>query len=88
MAGLRPWWGRVLLRGWVGRAAPGLSLPGGGAVSVSNGHRGLGDVVVARPVMLVRYRPGVSGETARIVHVVPLPTDGRAVWSVPCVALS
>jgi putative transposase len=35
-------------------------------------------VVVARPVMLVRYRPGVSGETARTVHVLPLPTDERA----------
>jgi hypothetical protein len=35
-------------------------------------------VVAARPVMLVRYRPGVTGETARTVHVVPLPTDERA----------
>jgi len=31
-----------------------------------------------RPVMLVRYRPGVVGETARTVHVVPLPPNGQA----------
>ncbi len=31
-----------------------------------------------RPVVLVRYRPGVTGETARTVHVVPLPTDRQA----------
>ncbi|MGQ0719225.1 MAG: hypothetical protein ACT4NP_18315 [Pseudonocardiales bacterium] len=31
-----------------------------------------------RPVVLVRYRPGVTGQTARIVHVVPLPTDSQA----------
>jgi hypothetical protein len=35
-------------------------------------------VAAARPVMLVRYRPGVTGETARTVHVVPLPTDQEA----------
>lgn len=43
-----------------------------------NGHGESGGgagVVVARPVVLVRYRPGVVGETARTVHVVPLPTD-------------
>lgn len=28
-------------------------------------------------MVLVRYRPGVVGETARTVHVVPLPTDGQ-----------
>lgn len=28
-----------------------------------------------RPIMLVRYRPGVA---ARVVHLVPLPTDERA----------
>jgi hypothetical protein len=26
-------------------------------------------------VVLVRYRPGVTGQTARTVHVIPLPTD-------------
>lgn len=29
------------------------------------------------PVLLVRYRPGIVGETARTVHVVASPTDGR-----------
>jgi hypothetical protein len=29
------------------------------------------------PVMLVRYRPGVAHQTARAVHLVPMP-DGRA----------
>jgi hypothetical protein len=50
-------------------------------VSGANGHGGLGAdaaVAAARPVVLVRYRPGVTGETARTVHVVPLPTDGQA----------
>jgi len=28
-------------------------------------------------MVLVRYRPGVIGETARTVHVIPLPTDER-----------
>ncbi|MGH3873235.1 MAG: hypothetical protein ACRDSR_17280 [Pseudonocardiaceae bacterium] len=28
-------------------------------------------------VVLVRYRPGVVGETARIVHVVPLPPGAQ-----------
>ncbi|MGH3515205.1 MAG: hypothetical protein ACRDRB_23490 [Pseudonocardiaceae bacterium] len=31
------------------------------------------DQVWARPVVLLRYRPGVAGETSRIVHLVPLP---------------
>lgn len=30
-------------------------------------------VAETQPVMLVRYRPGVTGEATRIVHVVPLP---------------
>jgi hypothetical protein len=50
-------------------------------VSGANGHGDLGAdaaVAAARPVMLVRYRPGVTGETARTVHVVPLPTDRQA----------
>ncbi|MGH3977966.1 MAG: hypothetical protein ACRDRZ_03020 [Pseudonocardiaceae bacterium] len=29
--------------------------------------------VLSRPVVLVRYRPGVAGEAARTVHVVPHP---------------
>jgi hypothetical protein len=48
-------------------------------VNANNGHRGPGaGVAAAWPVVLVRYRPGVTGETARTVHVVPLPTDGLA----------
>ena len=44
----------------------------------TNGHGGPGaGAAVARPVVLVRYRPGVIGETARTVHVVSLPTDER-----------
>ncbi len=46
-----------------------------------NGHGGpcaSTAVTAARPVVLVRHRPDVTGETARIVHVVPLPTDGQA----------
>jgi hypothetical protein len=34
-------------------------------------------VAATRPIMLVRYRPGVTGETARTVHIVPLPTNGQ-----------
>lgn len=30
-------------------------------------------VAEARPVVLVRYRPGVTGQATRIVHMVPLP---------------
>lgn len=48
-------------------------------MNATNGHGGPGAAVaVARPMVLVRYRPGVIGETARTVHVVPLPTDERA----------
>ncbi len=31
----------------------------------------------ARTVVLLRYRPGVAGETARTVHLVPLPSEGQ-----------
>ncbi|HKR49588.1 MAG TPA: hypothetical protein VJT72_08400 [Pseudonocardiaceae bacterium] len=31
----------------------------------------------ARPVALVRYRPGVTGEAARTVHLIPLPNGGQ-----------
>jgi hypothetical protein len=52
------------------------------AISANNGENGGPDdgaaVAAARAVMLVRYRLGVVGETARTVHVVPLPTDGQA----------
>ena len=48
--------------------------------SGTNGHSigGSAAVTGARPVMLLRYRPGVTGETARTVHLVPLRSDGQA----------
>jgi hypothetical protein len=52
-----------------------------GAVSASKGYgggRSGAAVAVARPVVLVRYRPEVAGETARMVHLVPLPTAEQA----------
>ncbi len=47
-------------------------------MSTSNGTGSHAAVTGARPVMLVRYRPGVVGETARTVHLVPLPVGGPA----------
>jgi hypothetical protein len=50
-------------------------------VSDRNGHGGLDNAVAvtaARPMVLVRYRPGVSGQTARTVHVISLLTDMQA----------
>jgi hypothetical protein len=50
-------------------------------VSGTNGHGRPGAeaaVAATRPIMLVRYRPGVTGETARTVHIVPVPTNGQA----------
>lgn len=53
-------------------------------MSAGNGHgapgadAGAGAVAAARPVVLVRCRPGVVGETARVGHVVPLPIDVHA----------
>jgi hypothetical protein len=49
-------------------------------VSAANGHLTAGPDVVARarPVVLLRHRPGVVGETSRMVHVVPLPLVGEA----------
>ncbi|MGH3692412.1 MAG: hypothetical protein ACRDRX_00125 [Pseudonocardiaceae bacterium] len=43
-------------------------------MSAGNGHHPATPVTVtgSRPVILVRYRPGVVGETARIVHLVPV----------------
>lgn len=32
----------------------------------------------ARPVVLLRYRSGVAGQTAHTVHLVPLPVGGPA----------
>ncbi|MGH3889062.1 MAG: hypothetical protein ACRDSZ_21325 [Pseudonocardiaceae bacterium] len=47
-------------------------------MSAGNGHRAAPVAVTgSRTVVLVRYRPGVVGETARIVHLVPLPLGGE-----------
>jgi hypothetical protein len=48
------------------------------SASDGQGDRGAAGVAAARPVVLVRYRRGVVGETARTVHVVPLPPEERA----------
>lgn len=49
-------------------------------MSAASGHLTGGPAVVARarPVALLRYRPGVVGESSRMVHVVPLPLVGEA----------
>jgi len=41
----------------------------------ATGHRARGPAAVARarPVVLLRYRPGIGGRTARVVHLVPQP---------------
>lgn len=49
-------------------------------MSAGNGQGGSGvgvAVTAARPVVLVRYRPGVVGKTPLTVHVVVLPTPGQ-----------
>jgi hypothetical protein len=49
-------------------------------MSAANGHLTASSAVVARarPVVLLRHRPGVVRETSRMVHVVPLPLAGEA----------
>lgn len=47
-------------------------------MSTSNETGSHAAVTDARPVTLVRYRPGVTGETARMVHLVPLPVGSPA----------
>lgn len=44
-------------------------------MSAPNGHSAEAPAAVAeaRPVVLMRYRPGAVGQTARTVHMVPLP---------------
>ncbi|MGH3798276.1 MAG: hypothetical protein ACRDSP_25795 [Pseudonocardiaceae bacterium] len=42
----------------------------------SNGTGAYVGVAGARPVILVRYRPDVTGQTARTVHLAPLPDGG------------
>ncbi|MGH3981884.1 MAG: hypothetical protein ACRDST_04110, partial [Pseudonocardiaceae bacterium] len=48
-------------------------------MSPTNGHSTTAATAVAgtRPVVLLRYRPGVAGETSRVMHVVPLPLGGE-----------
>ncbi|MGH3771587.1 MAG: hypothetical protein ACRDRW_09360 [Pseudonocardiaceae bacterium] len=48
-------------------------------MSAANGHntRGHEAVTGAWPVVLLRYRPGVTGRTARLVHLVPLPPQAQ-----------
>ena len=67
--------------------APDLRLPPATAdaawkpvMSTANGHRTAGPAAVAaaRPVVLLRYRPGSTGEATRTVHLVPLPPEGQA----------
>lgn len=49
-------------------------------MSAASGHLTAGPAVVAmaRPVVLLRHRLGVVGDTSRMVHVVPLPLVGEA----------
>lgn len=46
----------------------------------AHGHRTTSHPAVAgaQPVMLLRYRPGVTGEATRTVHIVPLPSGGQS----------
>lgn len=48
-------------------------------MSSTNGHStgGVTAVAGARPVVLLRYRPGVAEKASRVVHVVPLPVGGE-----------
>ncbi|MGH3888553.1 MAG: hypothetical protein ACRDSZ_18670 [Pseudonocardiaceae bacterium] len=59
-------------------------------MSGTNGHGGPGAgaaVTAARPVVLVRSRPSVTGENARTVHVVSLPTHRAGAVSTLCGAV-
>lgn len=47
-------------------------------MSTSNGTGHHPETSGARPVTLVRYRPGITGEAARTVHLVPLPVGDQA----------
>ncbi|MGH3798465.1 MAG: hypothetical protein ACRDSP_26780 [Pseudonocardiaceae bacterium] len=61
-------------------------------MTATNGHNaghGTGPAVVteARPIVLLRYRPGMAPESARVVHLVPLPPEGTGAVSALCGAL-
>lgn len=43
----------------------------------SNGTVANASVAAARPILLVRYRPGLTSATARVVHLMPLPSGGH-----------
>lgn len=49
-------------------------------MSTANGHSTTGPAAVAgaRPLMLLRYRSGITGQAGRTVHLVPLPPGGQA----------
>ncbi len=49
-------------------------------MTTTNGVRDRPTVAGDRPVALVRYRPGITGEASRVVHLMPLPfgTDEEA----------
>jgi hypothetical protein len=55
-------------------------------MGIAQGDSTTRSAAVAGDVVLVRYRPGIIGETARTVHVVTLPPAGMRKWSVPGVA--
>lgn len=46
-------------------------------MSAANGSGSHPAMTSARPVALVRYRPGITGEAARVVHLIPLPNCGQ-----------
>jgi hypothetical protein len=50
-----------------------VTTPNGTSNGTGSGVRLAGP----RPMILVRYRPGHTGETARAVHLAPLPDGGQ-----------
>ncbi|MBV9143746.1 MAG: hypothetical protein JO115_22985 [Pseudonocardiales bacterium] len=48
--------------------------------SCANGHPSTGPALVAGawPVVLLRYRPGITGAAARVAHLVPIPPGNQA----------
>src|SRR5947209_4742278 len=60
--------------------SPAESAPSGRDVAVATSAEpdSGGAIPAAQPVMLVRYRPGLTGQSARTVHLVPVPQELRA----------
>lgn len=52
-----------------------------------NGTSSSAAVTRARPLILVRARPGMAPESARVVHLAPLPSSGFGAISAMCGAL-